>query len=338
MISVSIVIPTFNRATSLQATLLSISKQQGIENVEIIVVDNGSSDDTAKVCQGLSKTLLPQVRYFKDETPGLLTGRHLGATQAMGAIICYLDDDVILNDHWLISVRNAFRNESVQLATGPSIGLYEVEPPNWLQYFWTETPNGKYCHWLSLIDLGNNKHYTHPNHAWGLNFCIRKSALEALDGFHPDTVPAPNEKFQGDGETGLTIKAHAKKYVCLYHSGIRVQHVVPSSRLTVDYFKKRAYFQGICDSYTALRAQHQLSSIKHFSVRDVLRKVKAYALKTLITRPSTNLPPDIVAIQKMLEVERNKGFNFHQNAYNQDEKVRLWVHQKNYWNYKLPQE
>src|SRR6266567_9011329 len=103
MNDISIIIPTCNRAGSLLQAMTSIATAVASKDpVEIIVVDNGSIDDTAGICREI-KYRFPKHnwRYFYDQTPGLLSGRHLGAEQAQGDILAFLDDDVLLAPSWL---------------------------------------------------------------------------------------------------------------------------------------------------------------------------------------------------------------------------------------------
>src|SRR3954462_11798780 len=104
---ISIIIPTYNRAPTLRHTLLSIFKFN-LEGIEIIVVDNGSTDDTATICRDFQQTDKKGLRYYYDAEPGLLTGRHKGASVANGDILCFLDDDVELSSTWVQGVREAF--------------------------------------------------------------------------------------------------------------------------------------------------------------------------------------------------------------------------------------
>lgn len=72
---VSIIIPTLNRAVSLKKTIESVFANK-FQNYELIIVDNGSTDSTRSVCEVFSAK--PNLVYLYDETPGLLTGRHVG--------------------------------------------------------------------------------------------------------------------------------------------------------------------------------------------------------------------------------------------------------------------
>ncbi len=91
--TVSIIIPTYNRADTLEITLSTIYQQMDLEGVEVIVIDNGSTDNTADICATFAKEYLPALKYQFEPEPGLLSGRHAGASLATGEILCFIDDD-----------------------------------------------------------------------------------------------------------------------------------------------------------------------------------------------------------------------------------------------------
>jgi glycosyltransferase involved in cell wall biosynthesis len=83
---VSVVIPTRNRCTLLEETIKSVLLQDYQEK-EIVVVDDGSSDDTESCCIRLG------VRYLYQDQLGCAAARNLGAAHARGVLIAFLDDD-----------------------------------------------------------------------------------------------------------------------------------------------------------------------------------------------------------------------------------------------------
>src|ERR1700735_1021342 len=106
MTDISIIIPTMNRATLLAGTLESVGRvvRRGAA-AEIIVVDNGSTDKTRDAFNAVSEKFRGLGwRYFFEPTPGLLSGRHKGAAESHGKVLCYLDDDVLLAPDWLVAV------------------------------------------------------------------------------------------------------------------------------------------------------------------------------------------------------------------------------------------
>lgn len=90
---VSVVIPTRNR-TALLARAIQSVRQQTYENLEIIVVDDASTDDTQKIVGGLAD---PRIRYIRhDVNRGGPAARNTGILAARGEYIAFLDDD----DEW----------------------------------------------------------------------------------------------------------------------------------------------------------------------------------------------------------------------------------------------
>ena len=144
-----------------------------------------------------------------------------GRPRGEGRILAYLDDDVVLAPTWHGAIREAFSDPSVALVGGPSFPHFEVDPPSWLAAFWVVTEKGRRCGELSLIDHGSAIVEADPLYVWGLNFAIRKSAFEDCGGFHPDCIPKALQRYQGDGETGLSLKIKSKGLRTLYHPAQR---------------------------------------------------------------------------------------------------------------------
>lgn len=92
----SIVIPTYNRAGFIGKTIDSLLRQT-YNNFEIIVVDDGSTDNTSEVLKGISD---PRVAYFKKENGERGAARNFGARLAKGSYINFFDsDDLAYSNH-----------------------------------------------------------------------------------------------------------------------------------------------------------------------------------------------------------------------------------------------
>lgn len=338
---VSIVIPTLNRAASLKATLLSIASQKEPPLHEVIVVDNGSTDSTREICTEAAGTMA-NLRYVYDPEPGLLTGRHRGAAMAGGTILSFIDDDVELNPYWLRAIGTAFRDAAhVAMVTGPCLPKYQLYPPAWLSHCWQPTPyGGKMCLPLSLIDTGQKEIEVDPLYVFGLNYSIKKEVFKTLGGFHPDRIAGHLQQYQGDGETGLSIKAKNKKYSALYVSSALLYHLVPQERLQISYFEKWHQYSGVCQSFTDIRLQQSLYrpyEIKPPRLSLPLRMTRK--LNNLITRSiqrNRAVAKEGVELQRRFSKGFQEGYSFHQQCFLNDERVRDWVLRPDYWNYRLP--
>ena len=92
--TVSVIIPVYNRAQLVQKAIQSVFEQY-YEDFELIIVDDGSTDDLA---DALSRIKDPRMRLiFHDENKGAAAARNTGISKARGAYVAFLDSD----DCWL---------------------------------------------------------------------------------------------------------------------------------------------------------------------------------------------------------------------------------------------
>lgn len=251
----TVIIPTCGRALSLERAVRSLLlAEAGTVDVEILVVDNNADEATSGEVRATCAAAGDAIRYTAETSPGQTAARHRGAAEARSEILIYIDDDVVVSSDWLNALLKVFEDDRVGIAGGPSIPLFTGSIPSWLWDFLRPTPyGGWHCGWLSLLDIGSDVADIDPVWIWGLNFAIRRDVLYQLGGFHPDLVPPAMQRWQGDGETGLAIKAKTSGTRSMYVHGALVQHVIGPDRLSLQYFARRAYYQGVCDSFTSIR-------------------------------------------------------------------------------------
>ncbi|MEM4218022.1 MAG: glycosyltransferase family 2 protein [Candidatus Methanomethylicaceae archaeon] len=340
---ISVVIPTCNRFAYLQDVIRSVQHHKlRSGDFEIIVVDNCPNREPHEVVEQTSKNVDSPSFYVRELNIGLHNGRHAGARHARGDILVYVDDDIIAAPGWLQAIAEAFEDPDVHLVGGRSLPQYEADPPDWLEVFWTHTPEGHhYCGYLSLVDLGDRPGEMDPNFVWGLNFAIRKQTLEMLGGFHPDGFPWELRRYRGDGETAVTRKAQALGLKAVYRPDALVYHRVPKSRLTVEYFERRAYLQGISDSFTAIRAYGGLppaaSQPASLNWKTPLRWAKR-SLRRLL-RPAPPLPPDpYQEIRDRVRAAYEAGYRYHQEEVRNDPTLLEWVLRPDYWDAAVPRQ
>jgi len=111
--SASIIIPTFNGASRIGNCLDSLEKQTAGRNVEILVVDDGSTDNTANVVRGYSS-----VRLIPQANAGPASARNRGALEAKGKILLFTDDDCVPMPDWLEAMLGPFKDPEVVGAKG----------------------------------------------------------------------------------------------------------------------------------------------------------------------------------------------------------------------------
>src|SRR5262249_45730242 len=150
--------------------------------------------------------------------------------------------------------------------------------------------------------------------------------------FHPHRMER-HPQFSGDGEEGLLTPAETRGDVAIYEPDATVYHFVPASRMTPEYFERRAYFEGIADSYRTVRQNGGLT----ISPLAKMRRVAGKFVRSLKSMGRLTKPEDQVLSQIHERVQRARlaGFEFHQRAIRTEPNLLCWVLRSNYWNYRL---
>jgi glycosyltransferase involved in cell wall biosynthesis len=241
--SISVVICTHNRAAYLRTAIASVFAQDfPRENFELLVVDNRSTDETRAVCDEFAAA--ENFRYVYESTLGLCYARNCGWRNARGRYVAYLDDDAIAEPGWLAVIEKAFAWEDPEpgIVGGKVNPIWEAERPKWISdgialgltiVDWSDRPMripDVRVHWLV-----------------GANMAVPAAVLRAVGGFEPALDRIGNKLLTG-GDVFLQHQILERGYVCFYHPGMAVRHLVPRSRLQKGWFLRRYYWQGISDA------------------------------------------------------------------------------------------
>jgi hypothetical protein len=115
---ISVIMPTRNRAAFLREALASVLTQRH-QNIELVVIDDGSEDDTPEVLAAVDD---PRLRVLRTNGRGESAARNLGLDAVTGEIVAFLDDDNLMDAGWLHAVAWAFdRWPDTQLLYGARI-------------------------------------------------------------------------------------------------------------------------------------------------------------------------------------------------------------------------
>jgi glucosyl-dolichyl phosphate glucuronosyltransferase len=330
---VSIIIPTLNRARLLKRTLFSLFQQLGEVDFEVIVVDNGSGDDTKQVVESYQASE-PRLTYIFDDRPGLLVGRNVGAHRAKGSILSFIDDDVIVPPCWIEGIGEVFRDEQVHLATGNNYPFFEATAPEWIGKMWQSYgSSGRYLYQLSLLELGDSGLEIEPYLVWGLNYHIRKKVYLDVGGFNPDILSKDYQYFIGDGETGIADKIAAHNYNAYFHPKLSLYHTVTSERLTKEYFVRRSYTEGMMHAYTDLRntgvAEEKKERWAILGSPLVLARKAMRTVKHLDTRFGKQ-DPELRELRHRIQAALARGYRDYAEHFKDNSLLSQYVHEENY--------
>jgi len=251
---VSIIIPTYNRSSSLGMTLDScINLTYPKDKYEIIVADNNSSDNTKAIVEEWKLKSDVSIKYILEERQGAHFARNTAAKHSEGEILYYTDDDMLADKNLLTNIVKVFDMDyNIAIVGGKVLPKWEFDPPNWLTKYFKNAP-------LSLIE--KSEKLIIASYDLGIYSChqaILKEVLFKCGGFNPDIE---KDKLVGDGETGLSIKILEAGYNIAYVDDAVSHHLIPKSRMTQKYLNGRFSNQGYSDSFTIFRRNENSKNV-----------------------------------------------------------------------------
>jgi glycosyltransferase involved in cell wall biosynthesis len=126
---ISVVIATKDRAAYVERALASLASQVGAPPFEVIVVDNGSSDDTKGVVERAAGRGDVAIAYLFEGEPNRGKARNRGIRAAQGTIVAFCDDDVQVPPGW-VAAHSAAHGGEDRVVNGPILNVpsYDAKP------------------------------------------------------------------------------------------------------------------------------------------------------------------------------------------------------------------
>jgi len=135
-VDVSVIIPVYNMEQYLDETIQSVLNQE-LQNFEIILVNDGSTDSSAEICEKYA-SIDSRIHFFDQENLGVSVARNMGLNYAKGEFVYFLDSDdsldsaflsscfdfILKNQYDLIVVGEAYCNRARRLTAVPTCGLF----------------------------------------------------------------------------------------------------------------------------------------------------------------------------------------------------------------------
>ncbi|WP_434762337.1 glycosyltransferase family 2 protein [Vibrio fortis] len=231
----SVVICTYNRASFLSIALESVCEQivnQGDE-VELLIIDNNSSDETSCVSDCFSNNY-PFVKYFFERSQGLSNARNRALHEASFDYVAFLDDDAYVNDFWISSVINEIKKQEFDFFGGPYYPWYKDG-----KLFLFDDRLASNIDWLGKLE----RRLLHEETVSGGNCCFRKQVVLDNGGFNPDLGMNGQLVAYGE-ETEVQINLRKLGYTIGLLPSMSIQHYTPVSKQKLSWFIKRSYAEG----------------------------------------------------------------------------------------------
>lgn len=217
MTALTVVVCTRNRAaTYLPRALASLAAQEPVPGgLEVVVVDNASTDATAEV------VARSPFRSLREPRVGLSHARNTGVRAARAPLVAFLDDDAIADPRWGAVIARRFADDpALSALSGPVTGIWEAPRPPWL-----------HPHLDGVLGLRS----TDDGRLFGGNAAYRRAALTRVGGFAGGLGRAGDALDQGEDDE-LAARLREAGLAIAYDPAMRIDHHVPATRLTRPYF------------------------------------------------------------------------------------------------------
>lgn len=165
--TVDVVIPCYNEEQAI-TTCLDRLLTQVSDIHRIILVDNNSSDKTARIIKAYQYQHPQLIEYAFEKQQGVQFARNLGFNLASAEIIARIDADVLVQPGWARAIRQGYQQNPGYMAASGLVDYYDL-PFRWL----TKLATGAFI-------FTSNALFTHKNSLYGSNMTIRKSAWEKI--------------------------------------------------------------------------------------------------------------------------------------------------------------
>ena len=278
-----LIVPTYSRSALLLKCLRSIEQAvvPSTMTLGVLVVDNNSTDDTARVISDFIKQSKLPIRSLFVSRPGKSAALNAALSQTDGELVGLIDDDEEIDPSWFTVIHREFMdNPELDFIGGPCYPNWEIPAPTWLP----EDFDGAIC---SIPNTKRERFRTwdyETNTGSGMliggNAVIRRAVLNQV-------LPYPEDL----GKIGKKIRSGEDEVI--YHRlltlnafGVRVPelivyHWIPADRLTKKYYRKWTVGRGISVGY-----QYRERSFEEASLFGIPRYMFGNAIRSVLTARS----------------------------------------------------
>lgn len=251
--AISFVIPTFNEEYYLPKVLNSIKEYMPDKlSFEVVVADNGSSDETVSIAEKLGAKVLV------DRNATVAKLRNIAVNETSGEVLVFLDADISLNEQWGVNISDVYKSilADSNIITGSRCGI--PANPSWIERIWFQP----------LVDKPSK--YINSGH-----LITSRTLFDQLGGFNSSLVTGEDYAFG--------VSAQALNATIVNNALLRtVHHGYPK---TIRQFVRREIWhgRGDCDSVKSVIASKVALTSFLFVMFHFILLVGLFALSKVVT-------------------------------------------------------
>jgi glycosyltransferase involved in cell wall biosynthesis len=189
-----------------------------------------------------------QLRIVQETLPGLSFARNKGTEEARGRYVAYIDDDACASLQWLEFIVEAFERDANIGAVGGDIDpLWEKEKPDWITL-------PMYTYFSCKQFASEAKYMPEGSYFFGANMAFTRELLQACGGF-PTNLGRVRGNLLSNEEWPVFEYVDTHGFKKWYSPVIKVDHLVTAERMTIRFFIRRLWWQGISNTVHSLECK-----------------------------------------------------------------------------------
>ena len=240
----SIAVCTYNRSEQLSALMDQLAGMSAWlnDNVELIIVNNNSSDDTLAVLETYQKKF--SFRVVTEKQQGLSAARNRAIEEFNENVLLFWDDDIRVSQTTLEQYKEAFKSQPEMGFFGGKIYIdWPSEQPNWYEGNKLSLIDGM----LGSYDLGDQNRVYNDNDLkpYGANFALRRTLIDVVGKFNTE-LGVKGEGIGRGEESDFLARAISKGFKGMYLANAVVGHYYDSGKLTPAYLYRYGIEKGKC--------------------------------------------------------------------------------------------
>lgn len=211
--------------------------EQTTSDFDIVVVNNGSTDGTARLLRDWAAEGPTRRRVVSEPTPGLSRARNAGFAATDADVVLFIDDDAVDPPGWVAAHLAIYQQAEVPAAAGGPVVLDWVgKRPGWL--------DSRLEHWFSALDHGDRAGpFPRPHGPYGTNMSARRDVLGQVGGFS-ESLGRRGRSLISSEEADLWRRVWDDGHSIAYDPAARVVHQVTPGRCRRRWVLRRGWAQG----------------------------------------------------------------------------------------------
>ncbi len=249
----TVAIPTHNRSRTLALTLNSLGQLQADPEIDLdcLVVDNNSSDATPAVVEAFARTAPFAVRWVLETRQGSSFARNRAVHEAQGAMIFFIDDDVIVESDWASQLMAEIGRRQLDAACGLVLAQWQAPRPPWLD--------------VNLY----GKLAVHPEQStppeklsqyFSANVGFTRECFSRFGLFREDLGVVGDNPMSGEDTELFARIIGAGGRIGIAPSAV-VHHLIGAERMTRPYFRRKAFAFGVGSAFSGGRSHNRLDKL-----------------------------------------------------------------------------